>query len=40
LGARLFRVHDVRAARQALDVAWAILHPEPADTDPSAARRG
>lgn len=24
-GARLFRVHDVRAARQALDVAWAIL---------------
>ena len=25
LGARLFRVHDVRAARQALDVAWAIL---------------
>ncbi len=26
LGARLFRVHDVKAARQALDVAWAILH--------------
>lgn len=24
LGARLFRVHDVRAARQALDVAWAV----------------
>lgn len=24
-GARLFRVHDVRAARHALDVAWAIL---------------
>jgi dihydropteroate synthase len=24
-GARLFRVHDVRAARQALDVAWVIL---------------
>jgi len=24
LGARLFRVHDVSAARQALDVAWAI----------------
>lgn len=24
-GARLFRVHDVRAARQALDVAWAIM---------------
>lgn len=24
-GARLFRVHDVRAARQALDVAWTIL---------------
>lgn len=25
LGARLFRVHDVRATRHALDVAWAIL---------------
>ena len=25
-GARLFRVHDVRAHRQALDVAWAVLH--------------
>jgi dihydropteroate synthase len=25
LGARLFRVHDVRAARNALDVAWAVL---------------
>lgn len=25
LGARLFRVHDVRAARHALDVAWAIF---------------
>ncbi len=25
LGARLFRVHDVRASREALDVAWAIL---------------
>jgi dihydropteroate synthase len=24
-GARLFRVHDVRPARQALDVAWAIM---------------
>jgi dihydropteroate synthase len=24
-GARLFRVHDVRAARHALDVAWAIV---------------
>ena len=24
-GARLFRVHDVRAAREALDVAWAIV---------------
>jgi dihydropteroate synthase len=24
-GARLFRVHDVRSARQALDVAWAVL---------------
>ena len=27
-GATLFRVHDVRAARQALDVAWAIKHAE------------
>jgi dihydropteroate synthase len=25
LGARLFRVHDVRSARQALDVAWAVM---------------
>lgn len=25
LGARIFRVHDVRAAREALDVAWEIL---------------
>jgi dihydropteroate synthase len=24
-GARLFRVHDVRSARQALDVAWAVM---------------
>jgi len=23
-GARLFRVHDVRPVRQALDVAWAV----------------
>jgi dihydropteroate synthase len=28
-GARLFRVHDVRAARRALDVAWAILRRVP-----------
>ena len=27
-GARIFRVHDVAAARQALDVAWAILQHE------------
>jgi dihydropteroate synthase len=27
-GARLFRVHDVRASRQALDVAWEILNTE------------
>ena len=26
LGARIFRVHEVRPAREALDVAWAILH--------------
>jgi dihydropteroate synthase len=24
-GARLFRVHDVRENRQALDAAWAVL---------------
>jgi dihydropteroate synthase len=28
LGARLFRVHDVRQHRHALDVAWAILQPD------------
>ncbi|HJU67618.1 MAG TPA: dihydropteroate synthase [Gemmatimonadaceae bacterium] len=28
LGARIFRVHDVAVARQALDVAWAILQHE------------
>ena len=28
-GARLFRVHDVRAARQALDVAWAVREAGP-----------
>jgi dihydropteroate synthase len=27
-GARLFRVHDVRPSREALDVAWAALGPE------------
>jgi dihydropteroate synthase len=27
-GARLFRVHDVRAARHALDVAWAVMRAE------------
>ena len=27
-GARLFRMHDVRASRQALDVAWAIMQTE------------
>jgi hypothetical protein len=25
----MFRVHDVRAAREALDVAWEIIRPEP-----------
>jgi dihydropteroate synthase len=29
-GARIFRVHDVRAARHALDVAWAIMQVEKA----------
>jgi dihydropteroate synthase len=32
-GAGLFRVHDVRATREALDVAWAILRPH----DPSSS---
>jgi dihydropteroate synthase len=36
-GARLFRVHDVRAARHALDVAWAIVR---AGDAPVAARDG
>ena len=27
-GARLFRVHDVRTARHALDVAWAVIRAE------------
>jgi len=27
-GARLFRVHDVRASREALDVAWAVMTTE------------
>lgn len=27
LGARIFRVHDVRPTRESLDVAWAILNP-------------
>ncbi len=31
LGARLFRVHDVGAAREALDTAWEILRRRPAD---------
>lgn len=30
-GAILFRVHDVRVARHALDTAWALLGSEPAD---------
>ncbi len=29
-GARLFRVHDVRQAREALDVAWAVMRSAPA----------
>jgi dihydropteroate synthase len=35
-GARIFRVHDVRANRRALDVAWAILR----ERDEGAAKRG
>ena len=27
-GARLFRVHDARPSRHALDVAWAIMNPD------------
>lgn len=32
-GASIFRVHDVAAARQALDVAWAIMAARPQGTD-------
>lgn len=32
-GARLFRVHDVRPARQALDVAWAVLRAAAGDEE-------
>jgi dihydropteroate synthase len=39
-GARLFRVHDVRAAREALDVAWAILHPDLASVEGQPAGSG
>jgi dihydropteroate synthase len=37
-GARLFRVHDVRGTREALDAAWAILGPDAAGVpaEPSA----
>ena len=40
-GAGLFRVHDVRAHRQALDVAWAVLHgvASPAWRSPGTGRR-
>ncbi|HEX7123687.1 MAG TPA: dihydropteroate synthase [Gemmatimonadaceae bacterium] len=33
LGARLFRVHDVRAHRQALDAAWAVLQGSASEPD-------
>jgi dihydropteroate synthase len=39
LGARLFRVHDVRAARQALDAAWAVLHANSAPTPATSESR-
>jgi dihydropteroate synthase len=35
-GARLFRVHDVGPNRQALDVAWGVLHPDVASAARSA----
>jgi dihydropteroate synthase len=38
LGARLFRVHDVRAAREALDVAWAVVRNVPPATARGEAR--
>jgi dihydropteroate synthase len=38
-GARLFRVHDVRASRQALDVAWAILNRAPRTSDDTGVRQ-
>jgi dihydropteroate synthase len=36
-GARLFRVHDVRAHREALDVAWAVLRPDGVSAAPARA---
>jgi dihydropteroate synthase len=39
-GARLFRVHDVRAAREALDVAWAILCRDAASVEGQPAGAG
>jgi len=36
-GARLFRVHDVRAHREALDVAWAVLRPDNVSARPERA---
>jgi len=35
LGARLFRVHDVREHREALDAAWALLGPADGSTAPA-----
>ncbi len=37
-GAALFRVHDVRAARQSLDVAWAVLAADRTGVAPHAAQ--
>jgi dihydropteroate synthase len=34
-GAQLFRVHDVRGTREALDAAWAILGPDALDEPPA-----
>jgi dihydropteroate synthase len=39
-GARIFRVHDVAAARQALDVAWSVLRERDAATSAHQAGEG
>jgi dihydropteroate synthase len=39
-GARLFRVHDVKPSREALDVAWAIMRTSRATDSGTGTRAG